>query len=114
MYLLSWKKQQHYVLKKRNNYVLWCSLDEVITCLLRSVLERRQSKCRDRDVISFQQAVCACVRDRQNATQTEADRHQIAARYSPDFIGCSHGDVIKWPFVRGIHRSPVDSHHKGQ
>ena len=31
-----------------------------------------------------------------------------------------HDDVIKWkhfpsywPFVRGIHRSPVDSHHKG-
>ena len=33
----------------------------------------------------------------------------------------SHDDVIKWkhfprywPFVRGIHRSPVNSHHKGQ
>ena len=33
----------------------------------------------------------------------------------------SHDDVIKWkhfprywPFVRGIHRSPVKSHHKGQ
>ena len=32
-----------------------------------------------------------------------------------------HDDVIKWkhfrlnwPFVRGIHRSPVDSHHQGQ
>ena len=32
-----------------------------------------------------------------------------------------HDDVIKWeqfplswPFVRGIHRSPVDSHHEGQ
>ena len=32
-----------------------------------------------------------------------------------------HDDVIKWkrfprywPFVSGIHRSPVDSHHKGQ
>ena len=34
---------------------------------------------------------------------------------------CSHDDVIKWkhfprywPFVRGIHRSPVNSPHKGQ
>ena len=34
---------------------------------------------------------------------------------------CSHDDVIKWryfprfwPFVRGIHRSPVSSPHKGQ
>ena len=34
---------------------------------------------------------------------------------------CNHDDVIKWkpflrcwPFVRGIHRSPVDSPHKGQ
>ena len=36
-------------------------------------------------------------------------------------IGISHDDVIKWnhfprywPFVRGIHRSPVNSPHKGQ
>ena len=34
---------------------------------------------------------------------------------------CDHDDAIKWklyprywPFVRGIHRSPVDSPHKGQ
>ena len=37
------------------------------------------------------------------------------------FISWHHGDVIKWkyfprywPFVRGIHRSPVNSPHKGQ
>ena len=37
------------------------------------------------------------------------------------YINSSHGDVIEWkhflrywPFVRGIHRSPVDSPHKGQ
>ena len=37
------------------------------------------------------------------------------------FTGISHDDVIKWkqfprywPFVRGIHRSPVNSPHKGQ
>ena len=36
-------------------------------------------------------------------------------------VGLSHDDVIKWkhfprnwPFVRGIHRSPVNSPHKGQ
>ena len=36
-------------------------------------------------------------------------------------IICAHDDVIKWkpfprywPFVRGIHRSPVNSPHKGQ
>ena len=36
-------------------------------------------------------------------------------------ITCTHDDVIiwkyftrYWPFVRGIHRSPVDSPHKGQ
>ena len=35
--------------------------------------------------------------------------------------GTSHNDVIKWkhfprywPFVRGVHRSPVNSSHKGQ
>ena len=37
------------------------------------------------------------------------------------FFSLIHGDVIKWknfprywPFVRGIHRSPVNSPHKGQ
>ena len=38
-----------------------------------------------------------------------------------DITQCFHDDVIKWkhfprycPFVRGIHRSPVNSPHKGQ
>ena len=38
-----------------------------------------------------------------------------------DFVWLRHDDVIKWkhftrywPFVRGIHRSPVNSSHKGQ
>ena len=37
------------------------------------------------------------------------------------YFFCAHDDVIKWkhfprywPFVRGIHRSPVNSPHKGQ
>ena len=37
------------------------------------------------------------------------------------FVSCLHDDVIKWkhfprywPFVWGIHRSPVNFHHKGQ
>ena len=48
----------------------------------------------------------------------------LCARNSPVKIGwfrLSHDDVIKWkhfprhwPFVRGIHRSPVNSPHKGQ
>ena len=53
------------------------------------------------------------------------DISQIQQKLS--FIGplvsshCPHDDVIKWkrfsrywPFVRGIHRSPVNSQHKGQ
>ena len=39
----------------------------------------------------------------------------------PSMVLFSHDDVIKWkhfpcnrPFVRGIHRSPVNSPHKGQ
>ena len=38
-----------------------------------------------------------------------------------DMKAKSHDDVIKWkhvpcywPFARGIHRSPMNSHHKGQ
>ena len=45
-------------------------------------------------------------------------RHQSFQGYEPSDI---HDDVIKWkhfprnwPFVRGIHRSPVNSPHKGQ
>ena len=41
--------------------------------------------------------------------------------YTPKAGFCIHDDVIKWkhfprywPFVRGIHRSPVNSPHKGQ
>ena len=41
--------------------------------------------------------------------------------YHPDILLLYHDDVIKWkhfprywPFVRGIHRSPVNSPHKGQ
>ena len=42
-----------------------------------------------------------------------------SVRFTGDFV--SHDDVIRWkhfplywPFLRGIHRSPVDSPHKGQ
>ena len=41
--------------------------------------------------------------------------------YDAGIFLCNHDDVIKWkhfprywPFVRGIHRSPVNSPHKGQ
>ena len=41
--------------------------------------------------------------------------------YHTPEVGATHDDVIKWkhnprywPFVRGIHRSPVNSPHKGQ
>ena len=47
-----------------------------------------------------------------------------ATQSKNDKVGCmwgSHDDVIKWkyfarywPFVRGIHRSPVNSPHKGE
>ena len=49
-------------------------------------------------------------------------RHKINSRGSTAAPGVDiHDDVIKWkhfpcywPFVRGIHRSPVNSPHKGQ
>ena len=51
---------------------------------------------------------------------TAAEACQIPERYNHYNIQ-SHDDVIKWkhfprnwPFVRGIHRSPVNSPHKGQ
>ena len=48
--------------------------------------------------------------------------HQISyVNYSRIMMHMYHDDVIKWkpflrywPFVRGIHRSPMDSPHKGQ
>ena len=45
----------------------------------------------------------------------------LKAKYNLDLTNTIHDDVIKWkhfprnwPFVRGIHRSPVNSPHKGQ
>ena len=45
----------------------------------------------------------------------------VAIKTLPFVAFCSHDDVIKWkkipyywPFVRGIHRGPVNSPHKGQ
>ena len=46
---------------------------------------------------------------------------QLTKSYHIAVNVCNHDDVIKWkhfprywPFVRGIHRSPVNSPHKGQ
>ena len=45
----------------------------------------------------------------------------LLVQIQPSIRGGPHDDVIKWkhfprywPFVRGIHRSPVNSPHKGQ
>ena len=45
----------------------------------------------------------------------------ILEKSFPSMLNTEHDDVIKWkhfprywPFVRGIHRSPVNSPHKGQ
>ena len=47
--------------------------------------------------------------------------YDLIAQFWPTDQKCYHDDVIKWkyfprywPFVQGIHRSPVNSHHKGQ
>ena len=47
--------------------------------------------------------------------------HMWNTHMYPKYTFCIHDDVIKWklfprywPFVRGIHRSPVNSPHKGQ
>ena len=50
----------------------------------------------------------------------EGDVNEDDACKPARFIGWLHDDVIKWkdfprwPYVRGIYRSPVDSPHKGQ
>ena len=58
-----------------------------------------------------------------NFLEITYSRHLIAHPRGPNMrcIKLVHGDVIKWkhlprhwPFVRGIHRSPVNSPHKGQ
>ena len=45
----------------------------------------------------------------------------VLLQFASRFVACFHDDVIKWkhfsrywPFVRGIHRCPVNSSHKGQ
>ena len=57
-----------------------------------------------------------------NNQQDDDDGNQDPYQRSSNSCTCKiHDDVIKWkqflrywPFVRGIHRSPVDSPHKGQ
>ena len=58
-----------------------------------------------------------------NSIFQEHRKHNTKLRYPHLFPGLYiyHDDVIKWkhfprywPFVRGIHRSPVNSSHKGQ
>ena len=58
--------------------------------------------------------------DKPSSVQIRADLVMLCMRPSC-LINYIHDDVIKWkhfprywPFVRGIHRSPVNSHHKGQ
>ena len=53
-----------------------------------------------------------------SASQVTTTKHNKAHVV---YVKCIHDDVIKWkyfprywPFVRGIHRSPVNSPHKGQ
>ena len=57
------------------------------------------------------------------ATHLSNQPQKIIANLAHMHILCPfcHDDVIKWkhfprnlPFVRGIHRSPLNSHHKGQ
>ena len=55
--------------------------------------------------------------DENNKVKSLGCMHWTVQRY----LQTVHGDVIKWkhfprywPFVRGIHRSPVNSAHKGQ
>ena len=50
-----------------------------------------------------------------------SQRSPRSETYHWEVCNCRHDDVIKWknfpsywPFVRGIHRSPVNSPHKGQ
>ena len=51
----------------------------------------------------------------------ESNLQKFSISYGYGFAPSVHDDVIKWkhflrywPFVRGIHRSPVNSPHKGQ
>ena len=58
-------------------------------------------------------------------TSVQRHYHKVKAQPQPHTLdlhtalNCNHDDVIKhfpryWPFVRGNHRSPVNSPHKGQ
>ena len=63
-----------------------------------------------------------CILWYKSITWTITDVCRIYTPSSCTFcVYCYHDDVIKWkyflrywPFVRGIHRSPVNSSHKGQ
>ena len=57
----------------------------------------------------------------EDRNEKKAEKNNVMEFDSTLHISILHDDVIKWkhfprywPFVRGIHRSPVNSSHKGQ
>ena len=66
-------------------------------------------------------AICSCSTNSNHIMLRTFAVFKTAGSKTRWFIPLSHDDVIKWkhiprywPFVRGIHRSPVNSPHKGQ
>ena len=57
--------------------------------------------------------VVQCIRQRCPIVSMSLCRHCVSSNYHDDVIKWKHFPRY-WPFVRGIHRSPVNSPHKGQ
>ena len=101
-------------------FVLWCFLCFFISSFICRFVS---SIC----PISLRDVALVLEKCRVSATQSKYMTHicktpcaKIAAKHNKAAM-CMHDDVIKWnyfpgywPFVRGIHRSPVDSPHKSQ
>ena len=71
-----------------------------------------------KDVVSA--AICQLVDTMEASTVRSSQEYLHFSAHLMDKVFGLHDDVIKWkyfprywPFVRGIHRSPVDSPHKG-
>ena len=69
--------------------------------------------------VSLQSTTTDCITTINKPQQKRA--HILWDRHTAPKLLCLHHDVIKWkhfprywPFVRGIHQSPVNSPHKGQ
>ena len=83
-------------------------------CLLSFSLNGPQwNQCRSRQTSPFRQNLWVLLWSKKNTVSDKASTISNTSAFNDDVIRWKHFPLY-WLFVRGIHRSPVNSPHKGQ